>query len=131
MNAGEFIEPPMKTIHEGNPTQKITRILAQNLIEPEIPIKRDLSIPDDRRQSEIQFDTLMDLCDHSNCGTWYVEGSIKGRQQDPEHVIPFWKLEAPTEGMPHSKMYKEDDKMYNWCPHHHEKGMWTLHKPVD
>ena len=24
---------------------------------------------------------------------------------------------------------KVDGKMYYWCPKHHEKGMWTRHKP--
>ena len=38
-----------------------------------------------------------------------------------------WKHVKPKEGNP--KMKEIQQKMWHWCPHHGEEGMWMIHSP--
>jgi len=56
---------------------------------------------------------------------------IKPKAATGEYVsnIPGWKLISPAKGK--SSMMERDSKTYYWCPNHHDKGMWVIHKASD
>jgi hypothetical protein len=53
--------------------------------------------------------------------------NVQPAQQPP---IAEWKLEAPGEKEPKSKMVKvkNKEKLFHWCTNHE---MWTIHKPEE
>jgi hypothetical protein len=85
---------------------------------------------------EHTFDALMHMAEQTDIATWHCNKN-KSRDEDKQishqkgYFIPTWKFEVPKTGEPHTKQGKDSDKTYYWCSNHHDRGMWTLHKPAN